>query len=158
MSWRRAPRNMLPLRWGWSRHKHAKKAKKNEPDTCAVNIILKMNLRLYGFELHWASIKGTKLLFQVLQAIIIIMKRAPSRAIWYGAAAKRVWKDSFMFVTWILHTWHNLFVCTTRDMAHTDEGPRPPKRCPQVWPWFGRSLFSTNFFLNLIKRCSNRRA
>jgi len=19
------------------------------------------------------------------------------------------------------------------------------KRCPQVWPWFGRSLFSTNF-------------
>jgi len=20
-----------------------------------------------------------------------------------------------------------------------------PKQCPQVWPWFGRSLFSTNF-------------
>jgi len=30
------------------------------------------------------------------------------------------------------------------------------KRCPQVWPWFGRSLFSN--LLNLIKRCSDQHA
>ena len=33
------------------------------------------------------------------------------------------------------------------------------KRCPQVWPWLGRSLFSTNF-VEFDKRChsSNQQA
>ena len=32
-----------------------------------------------------------------------------------------------------------------------------PKRCPQIWPWSGRSL-SQQILLNLIKRCSNQLA
>jgi len=31
------------------------------------------------------------------------------------------------------------------------------KQCPQVWPCFGRSLFSTDF-VDLIQRCSNQHA
>mmetsp|Transcript_61840 Transcript_61840/g.100049 ORF Transcript_61840/g.100049 Transcript_61840/m.100049 type:complete len:109 (-) Transcript_61840:332-658(-) len=62
---------------GVGRDTNMRKGPTETPDTCAVNMSLTVNL--YGFELHRPSIKDTKLLFQVMQAIIF-MKRTPSRA------------------------------------------------------------------------------